>query len=59
MKLVVHAYPTEWLPLEVWHAVRNSIINVAHAWGVDVDIEETMSVREAEVRSNRPPESNG
>lgn len=56
MKLVVHAYPTEWLPQEVWHAVRNAIINVSHAWGVDVDVEETQSIREAEVRSNTPPE---
>lgn len=56
MKIVVHAHPTEWLPREVWAAVRNAFVMVAGAWGVGLEIEETLSVQEAERRSNVPRE---
>lgn len=50
MKFVVHCYDTELLPEKVWRGLKDAIVSIAKAWGVSVDIEESLSVQEAERR---------
>ena len=56
MKIVAHCRPGERLPREVWFPLRNAFISIAQQWGVPLDVEETLSVRDAEVAfENDPP----
>lgn len=50
MKIVVTCYPTEVIHKNVWRAIRNAWVSLAKAWGVDLDIEETTSLEDAEMR---------
>ena len=50
MKLQASCTPFEMLPPKVWENVRRAIIASCADWGIPIEVEETLSIREAEAR---------
>jgi len=50
MKLLATASHTEALPPGVWESIKKAIISTGKTWGVDISVDDDLTVRESIAR---------